>query len=91
MDWPLAIAIYFICWWLTLFIILPIGVRTQEEEGTVVPGTVESAPANAHIWLKLGATTLVSGLIYALGYWLISSNIITLENIPFLPKLGQEG
>ena len=87
MEWPLAIAIYFICWWLTLFTILPIGVRTQEEEGHVVPGTVESAPANAHIWKKLGLTTLVSALIFALGYGVMVSNIITLENIPFLPEL----
>ena len=87
MEWPLALAIYFICWWLTLFTILPIGVRTQEEEGHVVPGTVESAPANAHILKKLAATTLISGLIFAAGYGLIVSNIITFENIPLLPSL----
>ena len=33
-------AVYFIVWWITLFAILPIGLRTQSEDDHVVPGTV---------------------------------------------------
>ena len=38
-------AIYFIIWWTVLFIVLPLGYRTQQEDGEVTIGTVESAPA----------------------------------------------
>ena len=38
-------AVYFIVWWLTLFAVLPIGLRTQAEDNEVVLGTVPSAPA----------------------------------------------
>jgi hypothetical protein len=44
MPLTFAIAIYVVLWWTVLFAVLPIGVRTQAEDGTVVPGTPESAP-----------------------------------------------
>jgi predicted secreted protein len=44
MSLTLGIAIYLVLWWTILFAVLPIGVRTQGEDGTVVPGTPESAP-----------------------------------------------
>ena len=34
-----AIAIYFIIWWTVLFAVLPWGVRSQDETGTVAKGT----------------------------------------------------
>ena len=39
-----AIALYFIVWWLTLFAMLPIGVRSQHEDGDVTQGTDPGAP-----------------------------------------------
>ena len=41
MTLSFALAIYAIIWWIVLFAMLPIGVRTQEEEGEVAPGTAE--------------------------------------------------
>ncbi|MFN6985499.1 MAG: DUF1467 family protein, partial [Rhizobium oryzihabitans] len=32
-------AIYFIVWWTVLFVVLPIGLRTQAEDGDVALGT----------------------------------------------------
>jgi predicted secreted protein len=67
-----AFAVYFIIWWITLFAILPIGLRTQGDEGDVVLGTVESAPARFCGARVLLLTTLVSGVIYG-GWYLASS------------------
>ena len=36
---PMAVAIYFVMWWIVLFAVLPFGVRSQEEGGAVEPGT----------------------------------------------------
>ncbi len=86
MNIVFAIAIYFICWWIVLFAILPFGVKTQLEAGNVSPGTVESAPVTPRLIPKLIATTIVSAIIFALGYWLVESGVVTLDNIPFLPR-----
>ena len=32
-----AISMYVVIWWIVLFAMLPIGVRTQSEEGEVTP------------------------------------------------------
>jgi predicted secreted protein len=63
-----AIAIYVVIWWTVLFAVLPIGVRTQGEDGSVVPGTPESAPTTPRLMRVVLITTLVSGLLFA-GFW----------------------
>ena len=60
-------AIYFIIWWLTLFIVLPIGLRTQAEENEVVPGTVESAPARFRALRVFLLTTVLAAIIHLRG------------------------
>jgi predicted secreted protein len=61
-----AIAIYFLIWWVTLFAVLPWGVRNQEESGEVTPGTDPGAPAIHRVWSKLAWTTLVATVIFAI-------------------------
>jgi len=68
MSLSLGIAIYVIIWWTVLFAVLPIGVRTQGEDGTVVPGTPESAPAAPRLARVVILTTLISALLFA-GFW----------------------
>ncbi|MBW9087971.1 DUF1467 family protein [Rhizobium wenxiniae] len=64
-------AIYFILWWTVLFIVLPLGYRSQHEEGEVTLGTVESAPAKFRGGRVILLTTLISAAIY-LAYHLAS-------------------
>ncbi|MCJ8147884.1 DUF1467 family protein [Shinella sp. H4-D48] len=64
-------AVYFIVWWMTLFAVLPFGLRTQAEANEVVPGSVESAPARFRGGRVVLTTTIVSALIY--GGWYILS------------------
>jgi len=85
MNLVFALAIYFVCWWIILFAILPFGVTTQQEAGEVSPGTSESAPVAPKLIPKLIATTIVSAILFAIIYWLMESGIVTLDNIPLLP------
>ena len=68
MPWITIVAEYFICWWITLFMVLPIGLRTQSDEKSVVNGTVASAPARFRPWRVFLMTTVVAALIYAVWY-----------------------
>lgn len=61
-------AIYFIIWWLTLFVLLPLGNRSQAEEGHVEPGTEPSAPVNSRLPLKLVLNTVLAGLVFGVFY-----------------------
>ncbi|MCG8446465.1 MAG: DUF1467 family protein [Hyphomicrobiales bacterium] len=86
MNWLSGIAIYFLIWWLTLFAVLPWGVRTQEEEGEVIEGTVRSAPAKPQLLKKVIATTVVSGIIFAALMAIHLTGAVSLDDIPLLPK-----
>lgn len=67
---PLTLfAYYLLFWWLTLFAVLSIGLRTQEEDGEVVPGTEASAPTKPKIWRTLFINTMVSMLLFAAWYY----------------------
>ena len=45
-----ALAIYFVIWWVTLFLTLPFGVRSQHEEGEGAPGSVPGATSPLSAW-----------------------------------------
>ena len=62
---PLAIAIYVTIWFVVLFVVLPIGVRSQAEEGDIVPGSEPGAPMAPRMLFKAVLTTLISAAILA--------------------------
>ena len=70
------IAIYFLIWWVTLFAVLPWGVRNQEEAGDVTPGTDPGAPAIHTLGRKLIWTTLVATIVFSILYFVYSRNLI---------------
>ncbi|WP_062229259.1 DUF1467 family protein [Aureimonas frigidaquae] len=79
-----AIAIYFVIWWTLLFAILPIGVRSQAEEGDIVLGTTHSAPANPRLGLKAVLTTIVSALVFAAYYLLFEVWGLSFNSLPHI-------
>lgn len=60
-----AIVVFAVVWFLTLFVVLPIGLRTQDEAGRIEPGTPASAPAGAVMRRKFLIVTLVALAIWA--------------------------
>ena len=60
----MAVAIYFVTWWIVLFAVLPFGVRSQEEAGDVVPGTDRGAPLAPLILRKALWTTVISTVVF---------------------------
>jgi predicted secreted protein len=73
------IAIYFLIWWVTLFAVLPWGVRNQQETGDVIPGTDPGAPAIHKVWSKLIWTTVVASVIFAVLYAIYANGLIPYE------------
>jgi predicted secreted protein len=78
MSLTLGIAIYVVLWWTVLFAVLPIGVRTQGEDGAVVPGTPESAPSAPRLVRVALITTLVSGLLFGAAWAAVRYGLVDL-------------
>ena len=83
MDNVMALAIYIFIWWIVLFAVLPFGVHTQDEAGSVVPGTPGSAPAKVRIVRIFLINTLVASIVFALVYGAIVYKVITPETLPW--------
>jgi predicted secreted protein len=61
---------------------LPIGVRTHADAGTVEPGTADSAPVAPRLLTKAIAATVIASVLFALVYAVIAYRLIPLERIP---------
>ena len=48
-----AFVLFAVIWFLTLFILLPLNLKTQEEIGSIVDGTPSSAPTNPKVKKKM--------------------------------------
>jgi predicted secreted protein len=61
------VAIYVLFWAFSVFLVLPFGVRTQQEAGgEIVPGSVPSAPHEFSLRRVLVRTTIVGTILFAL-------------------------
>jgi predicted secreted protein len=76
-----AIAIYFIIWWLTLFAVLPFGVRSQHEAGEIVPGSDPGAPNKVKGIRIIAITSVVSAIIFVFFWLVYVRNILDLQII----------
>lgn len=64
-----AIAIYFLFWFMSLFLVLPFGVKNAREAGDdLVAGQEHGAPHHFDVWRAVRRTTLVSAILFGAYY-----------------------
>jgi predicted secreted protein len=76
-----AFAIYFVIWWVTLFLTLPFGVRSQHEDGEGPPGTDPGAPIATLMGRKLIWTTVISAIIFAAAWLAYNAGLLNIERL----------
>ena len=79
-----ALAIYFVIWWVVLFAVLPFGVRSQEESGSIVPGSDPGAPTLAKLGRKLVWTTIVASVVFGICYVIYVYRLVTIDQLAAL-------
>jgi len=75
------LAIYFVLWWVTLFVTLPFGIRSQHEDGGGAPGTDPGAPIMSRMGVRLIWTTLLSAVIFAAGLAAYDAGYLNIERL----------
>lgn len=81
MNIATILVVFGITWFVVLFTVLPWGIRTQDEEGDVVPGTAESAPINPDIWKKFLATTIITAILVGFFWATVESGLIDFRSL----------
>lgn len=83
-----ALVVYAVLWFLTLFVVLPIGLRTQGEDGDVVPGTPSSAPSDPQLRRKFLIVTAVAFVLWAAVCSFILWGGVSVRDIDFWGRMG---
>ena len=85
MNWVLAFAIFVVLWWVVLFAVLPIGLKTQDDEQNITLGTVSSAPGKtSHVVKSMVWATLVSVALFGAFYAASTYFGIGIDDIPHI-------
>ena len=71
-----GIVVYVLLWWWVLFMLLPIKATPPPNPPT---GHATSAPKNSYIFYKFFASTIISGLLWIITYYIITNKLITLN------------
>jgi predicted secreted protein len=76
-----AFAIYFVIWWITLFLTLPFGIRSQHEDGVGTAGSDPGAPVASRMGPRLLWTTVLSAAIFALAMLAYNAGYLSIERL----------
>ena len=78
------VAIYFLCFAFSAFVLLPFGVRTDEEAGTPkVRGQADSAPHTFDLKRHLLKAAVLAAILFALYYANWTYGWITPDDLDF--------
>lgn len=82
MSWYNHGVAFVMIYMVTLFCVLPIGVRTASEAGAeIVPGQADSAPANPRLGFKFLLTFGISCVIFVIYYLIGYFELIDVANL----------
>lgn len=85
-----AIVLFAVIWWMVFFVVLPLRFQSQDEAGSVVPGTPKSAPAQAQVGRKAKITTLVAIVLWVVIAAIILSGVISVRDIDWMGRMPAE-
>ena len=83
-----ALVLFCVIWFVILFSVLPQRIRTQDEEGQVVPGTPESAPVDPMLRKKVKLVTLYTLIVWVPACVLIASGLVSPDDVNLFRFLG---
>jgi predicted secreted protein len=88
MAFSSIIAIYFLFFAFSAFLLLPFGVRTDEEAGTSkIPGQADSAPHRFDVKRHFVKAGIVGAILFALYYANWSYGWITPDDLDFYRRI----
>ena len=78
-----SIVLFAVIWFMTLFIVLPIKLKSQQDVGEVVAGTHASAPSDPQLKKRAFWVTVIAVIIWVPVVYSISTGLLSLEAISY--------
>jgi len=90
MGWFSAIVLLAVIWFMTLFVVLPLRLKTQGEAGEIVPGTPGSAPETLALKRKFILTSLFAVVIWVAIVAVVLTGVVTIDDFDLFTRFGGE-
>lgn len=78
-----ALVMFAVIWFMCLFVVLPIRLKSQSETGKIIEGTPASAPADPNLRTRLKWTTLIAIPIWIVICAMIITGVISVDMLDF--------
>ncbi len=82
-----AFVLFAVTWFLTMFVVLPIRLRTQGDEDDIVEGTHAGAPANFRLGHTMLIVTIISVVLWVIQYLVITSGVISVRDFDWFGRM----
>lgn len=83
-----AMVLFAVIWFMLLLMALPLRMKSQEQDGNIVPGTPASAPVNPMIGKKMMWVTIVTVVLWVPLVAFIMSGVLSIHDIDFYNRMG---
>jgi len=83
-----AVVLFAVLWFLVLFIVLPIRMKSQAEDGNIVPGTHAGAPADPQLGKRARIVTLVAAALWCLISGIVVFGGFTVHDLDWFQRMG---
>ena len=78
MNWMSGFVLYAMIWWLTLFVVLPIGIRPAEEADDATGW--RGAPKRPRLGMKVIVTTIVAAVLWLSAWVVIEYDLLSFRH-----------
>lgn len=83
-----AIVLFAVIWFLTLFIVLPLRLKTQGDVGKIEPGTHAGSPVNPNMKKRFLVTTAVAVVLWAIIAGSIISGVFAVRDFDWFNRMA---
>ncbi|HHL21464.1 MAG TPA: DUF1467 family protein [Aliiroseovarius sp.] len=83
-----AIVLFAVTWFLTMFVVLPIRLRTQGDEDDIVEGTHAGAPADFRLGRTMLIVTIITVVLWGLEFAVITSGMISVRDFDWFGRMS---
>jgi predicted secreted protein len=83
-----AVVLYAIMWFVVMFVVLPFRLRTQADDGEIVPGTHAGAPVNFRVGRTMLIVTAWTTLAWGAVVLFVVFSGLGVRDIDFFHRMG---
>ena len=83
-----AIVLFAVIWFLTLFVVLPLGLQTQGDLGKVEPGTHSGSPENPQMKKRFLVTTAVALVLWTIVAGSIVGGVFSVRDFDWFNRMA---